>query len=121
MNWFDKLARAAGKGMSRRDAFRTLGGGLLGALAVAAGAGRARAQESPYLAGCQIKCGELEGSCVNSCVACAEGTAFADPDGTPNPGIVCSAQGTLVCCPGTVYRTCKQASTRRFHGCVAFA
>jgi hypothetical protein len=122
-NWFDKLARAAGRDMSRRDAVRTIGGGLLGALAVGLGANRAAA-ESVFTEGCQIKCsgagrtGAELTACVQSCVACADPAAVGS---SAQPGIVCSGGPTgLTCCPGTVYRTCKQAGTKNFNSCVSF-
>jgi hypothetical protein len=103
-NWFDEFAKAAGKGMSRRDAVRRMGAGLLGAFATAAGATRASAA-SVYTQGCKLKCaGRAEPAfttCVNACVSCAEGG-----------NIVCTASnGGVVCCPGS-YRTCKSAAAK---------
>ena len=100
-NWFDRLAKAAGRGMSRREALRGAAGGFLGVFGLAAGAGRASGQtSSPYLPGCQLKCGAESGACVDACVACAEGGS-----------IVCTFNGTNYCCPGT-YRTCKSAAAK---------
>jgi hypothetical protein len=120
-SWFDRLAKAAGRGMTRRDSLRKIGGGLLGALAVGLGAGRAQAgkptprpvacepdiTKSPYLTGCQLKCAgystapdqfDLDGNPVSSPYArCVDGcVTCADPYYCP-AGQTVSRQANIVC------------------------
>src|SRR5688572_7475830 len=73
-HWFDKFAKAAAEGMSRRDSLRRIGGGLLGALGLGFGVDRAVAgkpapkpipcepdiTKSPYFPGCGLKCAGAE-------------------------------------------------------------
>jgi hypothetical protein len=92
-NWFDELAKAVGKGMSRRDAFRFLGAGALAVFGVAASAGRASADF--YTTACRLICNGVhraDAACVTNCVACATGG-----------GLVCrpGSGTTLTCCPAS--------------------
>ena len=56
---FDTMAKAVGRGTTRRQALRLAGGGLAGALLAAAGVGnRAGAQEPPVIQNCRFAGGE---------------------------------------------------------------
>jgi hypothetical protein len=88
-NRFDELAKALAGGMSRRDALRRLGGGLVGAVLASLGLGKAWGQ-APF-AGCvkfcRDTCGISPGNggafsqCVSSCENCwnTAGTICACP------------------------------------------
>lgn len=97
-NWFDRLSKVLGKGMSRREAFRRIGGGLLGALGL--GAGRAAAAKptpapvacepditkSPYYGGCQVVCGGYSTTPDRFLTDPETGLPVLDPDtGEPIP------------------------------------
>jgi hypothetical protein len=146
-NWFDRLARAAGRGMTRRDSLRKMGGGLLAALAVGLGGGRALGrpapkpvacdpliENSPYLAGCGLKCAGAGYSnvpddsgtspydrCVNFCVTCAD-PYYCSPGQTTvtrSANIVCTgAGGGVICCNGAA-RTCSNALKNEAQNCSA--
>lgn len=93
MNWFDELAKTIGKGVSRREAFRLIAGGLAAACGLGATAGRASAQRA-LINACRRSC-RLYGAegatqaCVDACVACSS-------SGTT---ILCQGPEGLYCCP----------------------
>ena len=110
-NRFDELAKDLARGVSRREALRRLGGGLLGAAvaAVGLGLGKATADGKGKGEACVDCCNAITprphpfGDCVSACVhgqgVCGHGCIAA--------GGSCAAGGTPCCSrAGTGGSTC---------------
>src|SRR2546427_532531 len=90
-NGFDEISKVIASGISRREALRRIGGGLVGATLAALGVGQAAAAPSS----CSVFCGKnaftsgpLHAACLQACHKCGGDTTR----------VCCTASG-CVCCP----------------------
>jgi hypothetical protein len=134
-NRFDELAKAVAGGMSRREALRRVGGGLVGAVLASLGLGTKAWSAPAPNSGCEQFCrdcgispgnGNAFGQCVSSCEHCwntGGKTCTGLCPTAARPNVVCCPDdqvccpnrrtGSSVCCgPGLV---CDQAD----RGCVS--
>src|SRR5262245_45879680 len=98
MNRFDELAKALAGGLTRRQALRGIGGGLVGAVLAAVGLGKSWGKGTPNISSaCQKYCTDAgtkgikdpancHGKCVSSCEACVHATG-ALPCGVNTPAL----------------------------------
>jgi hypothetical protein len=107
-NRFDELAKALAGGMSRRDALRLVGGGLVGAVLASLGLGTKAWSAPAPNSGCVKFCrdcgispgnGNAFGKCVSSCEHCMNtgGEICACPS-SASPNVLCCPDDQA-CCP----------------------
>jgi hypothetical protein len=96
--WFDRLAKTAATGVSRRDALKAVGGFLAGGFLLGL-TGKARTDDTnndinrtcqAFCAACEGQGGGAHGHCIVACKSCLR-----------NGGSTCGACDAVTCCRGS--------------------
>src|SRR6476620_4246876 len=94
-NRFDEMSKVLASGISRREAFRRIGGGMIGATLATLGIGTAAAGPSS----CSIFCGKdafvsgpFHAACLQACKKCGGDTSRV---GCTQSGCVCCSSGQI--------------------------